>query len=149
MPEKNNWSQNELNIVISKLLFSTRLFETKVEIAKQTKTNAIWTWRSSRYLKKQIILVFTSIYISSCLISFEANISSVWYDQITLKNNQNLRLTIRKIIWGLRPATLLKKRLWHRCFPVNFVKFLRTHFFTEHLWWLLLTSHWINGFYWI
>ena len=26
---------------------------------------------------------------------------------------------------GLRPATLLKKRLWHRCFPVNFVKFLR------------------------
>ena len=25
---------------------------------------------------------------------------------------------------GLRPATLLKKRLWHRCFPVNFAKFL-------------------------
>ena len=34
----------------------------------------------------------------------------------------------------LRPATLLKKRLWHRCFPVNFVKFLRTPFLTEHLW---------------
>ena len=29
-------------------------------------------------------------------------------------------------IAGLRPATLLKKRLWYRCFPVNFVKFLRT-----------------------
>ena len=29
---------------------------------------------------------------------------------------------------GLRPATLLKKRLWHRCFPVNFAKFLRTPF---------------------
>ena len=29
---------------------------------------------------------------------------------------------------GLRPATLLKKRLWHRYFPVNFVKFLRTPF---------------------
>ena len=27
---------------------------------------------------------------------------------------------------GLRPATLLKKRLWHRRFPVNFAKFLRT-----------------------
>ena len=25
-----------------------------------------------------------------------------------------------------RPATLLKKRLWHRCFPANFAKFLRT-----------------------
>ena len=24
--------------------------------------------------------------------------------------------------------------LWHRCFSVNFVKFLRTPFFTEHLW---------------
>ena len=28
----------------------------------------------------------------------------------------------------LRPATLFKKRLWQRCFPVNFVKFLRTPF---------------------
>ena len=35
-------------------------------------------------------------------------------------------------------ATLLKKRLWHRCFPMNFAKFLRTPFFTEHLRWLLL-----------
>ena len=41
---------------------------------------------------------------------------------------------------GLRPATLLKKKLWHRCFPVNFAKFLRTTFFIEHLWWLLLNT---------
>ena len=41
---------------------------------------------------------------------------------------------------GLGPATLLKKRLWHRCFPVNFVKFLRSPFYIEHLWWLLLHS---------
>ena len=27
---------------------------------------------------------------------------------------------------GVRPAFLLKKKLWNRCFPVNFVKFLRT-----------------------
>ena len=40
---------------------------------------------------------------------------------------------------SLRPVTLLKKRLWHRCFPVTFVKFLRTIFFIEHPWWLLLT----------
>ena len=39
---------------------------------------------------------------------------------------------------GLRPVTLLKKSLWHRCFPVNFVKFLRTPFFIEYLWCLLL-----------
>ena len=28
---------------------------------------------------------------------------------------------------GLSPATLLEQRLWHRCFPVNFAKFLRTN----------------------
>ena len=39
------------------------------------------------------------------------------------------------------PATLLKKRLWHRCFPMNFAKFLRTPFFTEHLWSLRLNSY--------
>ena len=39
---------------------------------------------------------------------------------------------------GLRPATLFKKRLWHRCFPVNFAKILGTPFFIEHLQWLLL-----------
>ena len=29
--------------------------------------------------------------------------------------------------------TLSKKKLWHRCFPVNFAKFLRAPFLTEHL----------------
>ena len=29
---------------------------------------------------------------------------------------------------GLRPETLLKRRLWHRCFPMNIAKFLRTPF---------------------
>ena len=35
-------------------------------------------------------------------------------------------------------VSLLIKRLWQRCFPVNFVKFIRTSFFIEHPWWLLL-----------
>ena len=29
----------------------------------------------------------------------------------------------------LRPAFLFKKRLWYRCFNVNFAKFLRTPFY--------------------
>ena len=41
---------------------------------------------------------------------------------------------------GLRPATLFKKRLWHRCFPVNFAKFVRTSFF-QKTWRLLLELH--------
>ena len=38
-----------------------------------------------------------------------------------------LRVFFNKIA-ALRPATLFKKSLWHRCFPVNFAKFLRTPF---------------------
>ena len=38
---------------------------------------------------------------------------------------------------GLRPATLLKKRLWHRRFPVNFAEFLRTPFLQNISWRLL------------
>ena len=41
---------------------------------------------------------------------------------------------------GLRPAILSKKRLWHKGFPVNFAKFLRTPFFIEHLQRLLLNE---------
>ena len=38
----------------------------------------------------------------------------------------------------LRPATLLKKGLWHRCFPENFAKFLRTPFLQNNSGRLLL-----------
>ena len=39
---------------------------------------------------------------------------------------------------GLRPATLLKKRLWYRYFLVNFARFLRTPFSIKDPQWLLL-----------
>ena len=51
-----------------------------------------------------------------------------------------------------KPATLLKKGLWHRCFLVNFAKFLGTAFSIEHLRWLLLVflnrfcQHSVNQF---
>ena len=44
----------------------------------------------------------------------------------------------QSLFLGMRPATLLKKRLWNRCFPVNFAKFLRTSFLKENVRWLLL-----------
>ena len=37
----------------------------------------------------------------------------------------------------------LKKRLQHRCFPVNIAEFLRTTFFIENLRWLL--QYWATG----
>ena len=39
----------------------------------------------------------------------------------------------------LRPKTLLKKRLWHKCFAMKFAKCLRRPFVIEHLGWVLLT----------
>ena len=62
-----------------------------------------------------------------------------------LRNSQNsqentcARVSFLIKLQTLRPATLLNKRLWHRCFPANFVKFLRKTFLTEHLRWLLLS----------
>ena len=38
----------------------------------------------------------------------------------------------------LKACNFIKKRIQHRCFAVNIAKFIRTVFFTEHLWWLLL-----------
>ena len=32
-------------------------------------------------------------------------------------------------IMGLRPATLLRKRLWHRCFPVEFCEIYKNTFY--------------------
>ena len=63
----------------------------------------------------------------------------VFYKKSALKNFAKftgkylcLRLYFNEVA-GLSPETLLKKRLLHRCFFVNFVKFLSTSFFPEHL----------------
>ena len=59
----------------------------------------------------------------------------VFYKKCILKNLEKFTgkhlyqsLFFNKVA-SLGPATLLKKRLWHRCFPVNFSKFLRTLFY--------------------
>ena len=64
--------------------------------------------------------------------------------KVLLKNFT--KFTVKQLRWslflskvsGLRPATLLKKMLQERCFPVNFVKFLRTPFLQNTSQWLLL-----------
>ena len=58
----------------------------------------------------------------------------LFYNKNVLKNFA--KFTIKHLcqslllnkVAGLMPVTLLKKRLCHRCFPVNFAKFLRTPF---------------------
>ena len=55
------------------------------------------------------------------------------------QNSQKNTCARDSLFYRPRPATLLKKSLWHRCFPVNFTKFLRIPISTEHLWWLFLS----------
>ena len=56
----------------------------------------------------------------------------------TPNRSSHQRCSVKKVFLEIRKihrktpvpesATLLKKRLWRRCFPVNFAKFLRTPF---------------------
>ena len=61
--------------------------------------------------------------------------------KVFLKISQNLPKApvSESLFW---PATFLKKRLWHWCFPVNLVKFLRTLFLLNTSGRLLLHLHW-------
>ena len=63
----------------------------------------------------------------------EAATGGVLWKKLLLKILQNSKEnTCDKVSFLIKlhaaPATLLKKRLWHWCFPVNFAKFLRTPF---------------------
>ena len=86
--------------------------------------------------------------------SSEAATGDVLWEKVFLEISQNsqknssarVSFSINLQAWGLRPATLLKKSFWHRCFPANFAKFLRTPSLTEQLCWLPLDSY-ILGFY--
>ena len=72
------------------------------------------------------------------IVATEAVVRRCSVNEVFLEISQNsqentcARVFFNKVA-GLTPATLFKKTLWYRCFPVNFAKFLRTHFFTEHL----------------
>ena len=104
-----------LENVITSYYQITEVFESVLSIQQHARN--ITGWPRSKYdiqIQKQPLEVF---YKKSVLRNFA---------KFTGKNlRQNLFLNK---VAGLRPATLLKKRLWHRCFTVNFVKFLRTPF---------------------
>ena len=56
-----------------------------------------------------------------------------------------LESLLNKVV-GPKACNFFKKKFQHRCFPVNFAKFLRTAFFIKHLRWLLLkhTSYFLQ-----
>ena len=95
-----------------------------------------------------VSLLWTAFPGFKLLISFRRSHSEVFGKKGVLKNftiftGKQLCHLCHLSLW---PVTLLTKRLWHRWFPVNFVKFPRTPFFIEHLWWPFVTSFVITSF---
>ena len=64
--------------------------------------------------------------IVECSFVSEKQPPEVFSNKVGIKN-------FAKFTGRPRSAPLLRKRLRHRCFPVNFVNFLRAAFFTEQL----------------
>ena len=61
------------------------------------------------------------------LLNFKTLVNSLTPVWSWIENNDlSCRSSHRRCF--IEKATLLKKRLWHRCFPVNFAKFLRAPF---------------------
>ena len=86
-----------------------------------------WLWYSKSSIN--IVNLHTEAVARSC------SVKKVFLE--LLQNSQENNCA--RVCFLNKVATLLKKRLWHRFFPVNFAKFPRTLFLTEHLRWLLLS----------
>ena len=91
----------------------SKVFFSKIS-EKRSKWLLLWQKRVGKLLQKQPPEVF---YKERCSYKFRKI------------NRKHLcqSLFLNKVA-GLRPATILKKKLWHRCFPVNLAKFLGTPF---------------------
>ena len=59
------------------------------------------------------------------LVSRRCSVKKVFL-KLSQNSEESTCARVSFLINSLRPATLLRKRFWRRCFPVNFVKFLRT-----------------------
>ena len=90
-------------------------------------------YRNSNIIKKLLIIYHQCLWL--CFIGYKCHITTFRSSRPEVFCKKDVLGNFAKFTGK---ATLLKKRLWHRCFPLNFMKFLRTPFLTEHLRWLLL-----------
>ena len=64
--------------------------------------------------------------------------NSLFYWKYPVAASDSFRFPALKAVTQTYSVKKLCQRLWHRCFPVSFEKFLRTPFLTDYLRWLLL-----------
>ena len=78
------------------------------------------------------------------------NVSLIALDSLlTITGSSHQRCSIEKSVLMPESCNFIKKEIWHGCFPVNFVKFLRTPFLQNTFGRLLLNdiktnNRWIN-----
>ena len=125
-------------------LFSTFIFCCNLEFeASQVKRRVFWhdvTWLSyvtpqdpSFYLTGLHNKYFIELDLEAIIQRYSAKRVLRNFAKSTGKHLHQSLFKIK--LQASRPATLSKKILWHRCFPVNFAKFLTTPFVKEHPRW--------------
>ena len=97
-----------------------------------------------------MLRILAGICLIAFLVSFplitlnkKGKVSAAYWDSFIYFNfsrRSHRRFSVKKFLAISQHSQKapVPKRLWHRCFAVNFVKFLRTPFFIKHLRWLLL-----------
>ena len=91
---------------------------------------------NSEQTSKNIFMDTTEVRCYIYVVCAEAVVQRCSVKKVFLEILQNSQeKTCARVSFLIRAAGLR-----HRCFPVNIVKFLRTPFLTEHLWWLLLLN---------
>ena len=97
-----------------------------------------WTWKYfEKHIQNSVKLKATQRFASHSILDVSKGGSSRLRCSLTKCVLRNIAeftgkhlcqsLFLNKVA-DLRPATLLGNRLWHKCFPINFAKFLRTLF---------------------
>ena len=112
---------------------------------------------SHSYFRRTLSKTITNVYLTDWIFSYlsEAKRKSkfrrnsfyrrkvAFYKDLTRSRNSFHGKNSQKNTYA-RPATLLKKILWHRCFPVNFEKFLK-HFLYRAPRMAAFVITWITG----
>ena len=111
----------------------------------------VWSWDVTTFLRRPEDVLKTSVSAGKRLrvkpTTCRSSHLRYFLRKVVLTNFAKLTgkhlcqsLFLNKVT-GHRPAILFKKRLWHRSFPVNFAKFLRTPFWQNTSGQLLLNIH--------
>ena len=75
----------------------------------------------------KLVITFNWLNINRDCIKLSVNIEQL--------NKQKQSPDRRKgLCWSPRPEALLKKKLRHKCFPMNIAKISKQTFLTEHIW---------------